>query len=116
MLGAVVLSWEDKFGKGSPSGSDILPLVYPSRRNLCIASAVSLMGRCWVMWFCLGRINVGKDHPLGQLCYPLVYLTLRNLGISSAMILMGMNWVLWFCLRRGYLSVTSTLHLEGIPL
>ena len=63
VLKAVVLSWEDKFGNGSPPGSAIFLLVFPPLQNLGIYFAMSLWGRCWMLWFCLGRGYLGITYP-----------------------------------------------------
>ena len=72
VLVAVVLPWEEKFGHSSPPGSDVFPLLFPPLLNLGIAFAQSLQRRCWVLWFCIGRRNLGMAHPLGRVFCPIV--------------------------------------------
>ena len=85
------------------------PLDFPPLRNLGIPSSLSLMGMCWVMWFCLGGRNLGLAHSLGQLFCPLVCPLFRNLGITSALSLWGRCWVMWFFLGEEKFEHGSSL-------
>ena len=85
----MVLSWEKKKGMANSLCQISSPLVCSLLQNVGIASVLSQWGRSWVLWFFLGKINLGKDHPLGQVFCHLDCPSLRNLGITSALILLG---------------------------
>ena len=70
-------------------GQAVYHLVYPTLRNLGIDSAMILCGSCWVLWFFLGKRNLGMDHFLGQLFCPMDFPPTLNLGIGSALSLWG---------------------------
>ena len=77
VLGAMILSWREKFWHCSPPVSDIFPHYCPPLRNLCIAFALSMWGICWVLWFCLGKINLGMAQPMYHIFSSLVSLLLH---------------------------------------
>ena len=73
VLKAVVLSWEDKFGNGSPPGSAIFLLVFPPLQNVGIYFAMSLWGEVLdavvLSWEGIFGHNLPPCNRMGCLLY-----------------------------------------------